>query len=294
MTTIAVPSTASPTGFAAEFAAGLLDPAEPAPPSLRTWNGSDPAQRHAVHRNNVTVSLVDALAEMFPVVQALVGGDFFRAMATLHVRSHPPTCPVLAHFGHGLADWIAGFAPAAGLPYLPDMVRLEALRVRAAHAADAAPLAGLDAAALAALQDPARAPLLRLGLHPSLGVLRSAHAVVALWQAHQQDEGGGADPTADPKLDQDAATTPAPWPDDLDRPEAALVLRPAFDVLVVPVTPAQSIFTQALHAGQPLGEAADAALAEAPDLDLIQTLALLLQQGAVVAIHHPEEGMPCP
>lgn len=70
-----------------DFAAALLDPARPAPAGLTSWNGSDPAQRFAVYRNNVTVSLIDALADTFPVVQALVGVDFFRTMAREFVRA---------------------------------------------------------------------------------------------------------------------------------------------------------------------------------------------------------------
>lgn len=47
------------------IAAALLDPAHPCPPGLTAWNGSDPAHRFAVYRNNVIVSLVDALADTF-------------------------------------------------------------------------------------------------------------------------------------------------------------------------------------------------------------------------------------
>ena len=43
------------------FAAALLDPGLPPPEGLITWNGSDPVRRFAVYRNNVIVSLVDAL-----------------------------------------------------------------------------------------------------------------------------------------------------------------------------------------------------------------------------------------
>ena len=70
----------------ANFAAALLDPAAPCPSGLVTWNGSDAAQRFGVYRNNVTVSLIDAVADTFPVVQQLVGADFFRAMAGAFVR----------------------------------------------------------------------------------------------------------------------------------------------------------------------------------------------------------------
>ena len=54
----------------ARFAAALLDSRQGCPAGLRTWNGSDPAARLAVYRNNVVSSLIDALADTFPVAIA--------------------------------------------------------------------------------------------------------------------------------------------------------------------------------------------------------------------------------
>lgn len=256
----------------AAFAAALLDPAQPGPSGLRSWNGSRTDQRLAVHRNNVTVSLVDALAESFPVVLALVGEDFFRAMATVFVRAHPPQGVVLARHGDGLPDFIAGFAPAASLPWLADVARLEALRRQAGHAADATPLQSLPPAVLAVLQDSALAMQLRLRLLPSVAVLASAHAAVSLWAAHQADE--------------------PVWTVDTSQPESALVLRPDMDVLVLRLPPGGAVFVRTLLQGLTLGEAAAQALAAAPDFDLGFNLQLLLQHGAVCAIQLPGEGQP--
>lgn len=83
----------------AALAAALLDPRVSCPGGLRAWNGSDPDRRFAVHRNNVVSSLIEAMAETFPVVRALVGPEFFHAMAGVFVRQHPPRSRVLAHYG---------------------------------------------------------------------------------------------------------------------------------------------------------------------------------------------------
>ena len=186
-----IPALVSPTQSG--FVRALLDPTLPAPPGLATWNGSDPALRFAVYRNNVVVSLVAALADTFPVVRELVGADFFTAMARLYVAEQPPSSPVLAHYGDGFADWVGQFEPAAAVPYLADIARLERARVRAYHAADA-PLLGADTIA-AQLADPERLPAARLQLHPSVTVLASPWAVVSLWAAHQgQGRLGDVDP----------------------------------------------------------------------------------------------------
>lgn len=50
----------------------LLDPEHEIPAALITWNGSDPAQRFAVYRNNVTVSLLEAIADTFPDRKSVV------------------------------------------------------------------------------------------------------------------------------------------------------------------------------------------------------------------------------
>lgn len=240
------------------FAEALLHPAAPCPPGLRTFDGSDPAARFAVHRNNVVASLVAALAETFEVTRRLVGDDFFGAMARQFVCAHPPRSPVLADYGDAFAPFIAGFAPAAPLPYLPDMARLERARVRACHAADAAPLAGEAIAAL--ITDPAALAASRPALHPSLQLVVSDFGVVSLWAAHQ----GQGDIA---QVDAFAA-------------EAALVLRDDDgDVAVVPVPLASARFFGHLLEGATL---AQAAAAQAP-FDLAGSLAILIRHRAITA-----------
>ena len=240
------------------FADSLLQPEAPCPAGLKTWNGSDPAKRFAVYRNNVVVSLVDALADSFPVVQALVGEDFFRAMAAEFARGNPPRSPVLAWYGAGFADFVENFPPAAGLPYLADVARLEWLRVEAWHAADADPLPLAEIGAL--LADDAALSALRLALHPSLRVLRSAHPVVSLWSAHQ------------------AADTAAALGAIDFTEEAALVLREGLDVGIQRIEAGAAEFVDKLLQGAALGEAA----AAAGPFDLAATLGLLLSSSAVI------------
>ncbi len=239
-----------------DFAAALFDAGRAPPAGLQVWNGSDPARRFAVYRNNVVVSLTQALADTFPVVKQLVGDDFFAAMTGVYLREQAPRSPVLAHWGDGFADWLAGFAPARALPYLADMARLERARVAAWQAADASPLP--EPALRERLADAATLPLARLVLHPSCRVLRSPFDVHALWAAHQQD---------------------GDWPAiDIDRPSAMLVLRDsADDVLVIGIDEPAAAFIGALGAGATFAQA----LAHAPGLDLVATLALLLRHGAI-------------
>ncbi|MDP1647517.1 MAG: DNA-binding domain-containing protein [Rubrivivax sp.] len=248
------------------FAAALLDPARLCPSGLRAWNGSDPTARLAVHRNNVVGSLIDALAETFPVVQQLVGEDFFRAMAGIFVRHAPPRSRVLAQYGQDFPAFIARFEPAQSLPYLADVARLEAARVRAYHAADADPVSA-DAVSLA-LTSGERMGELRALCHPSVSTLASPHAVVSLWVAHQND--GGVETV------------------DVDAPECAIVLRASLDVVVLRAPDGAAAFVQALLQGQGLGDAVASAMQVAPHFDLTAALSLLLAHDALTSLHLPQ------
>ena len=245
------------------FAEALLEPEQACPPGLITWNASDPARRFAVYRNNVIVSLVDALADTFAVTQDLVGEAFFRAMARVFAYTNPPTSRLLVFYGETFPEFIERFPPAASLPYLADVARLEFLRVRAYHAADVAPVRSEDIVAVLADED--KLPDLGLALHPSLAVLDSAGAVVSLWAVHQ---GVG-----------DLATLVP------DVPETALVVRDGLDVEVMKIPRATGVFIKALKRGATLGDAMALAQRSDPDFDATLPLALLIQKSAITALY---------
>ena len=246
----------------AVFASALIDPAQAFPSGMTSWNHSDVAQRFSVYRNNVMASLVDALADTFAVTQELVGPEFFRAMAQVFVQNHPPKTRVLTWYGQRFPDFVAGFSPAASLPYLSDVARLEMLRVRSYHAADAA---AMDALMLAhPLADSATLVQRMLVLHPSVHVLASHYAAYSLWAAHQ---GVLALESVDPM-----------------QPESVLIYRHGLDVLLQAITPAQHCFVQQLQVGQTLAQAVDDAVAMDADFDLSVILAILIRQQLITRI----------
>ncbi|BDI06457.1 DNA-binding domain-containing protein [Sphaerotilus microaerophilus] len=251
----------------AAWAQALLDPQLGAPTGLRSWNGSDPAQRFALHRNNVVLGLSEALGEAFPVLRAHVGATAFEVLAREFLRDHPPASPVLSDWGDELAGWIERYAPAAAWPWLADLARLERARVRLYHAADASALP--ESAIAARLAQPHRLSAARLTWHPGAAVYQSRWACVSLWAAHQ---GAGA------------------WADlDIQQGEAALLLRQGDELQVLPLPPAQAAVLAALARGQTLGEAARHAeeTQEGEAATLAACLTLLLRQGLITAWHDP-------
>jgi Putative DNA-binding domain len=251
----------------ADFAAALLDPQRPCPDGLFSANGADPDSRFAVYRNNVQSSLINALADSYPVVSQLVGDEFFRAMAQFYVRDFPPTSALINDYGSDFARFIEHFAPAASVPYLTDVARLERLRVMAYHAADANAVE--PARIAAAISEPEALAALHIHLHPSTFTLNSAYAVVALWAAHQAD---------DPPRNLE------PY-----HPQSALVLRNGLEVEVFAIDVGTTTFIHSLQNNHPLGQAVADALNAAPAFDLSQCLALLIGHNAITRLQHDKE-----
>lgn len=162
----------------AAFAAALLDPNLPVPLGLLAAGEPAGVDRFDVYRNNVMVGLTEGLRAAYPVVCRLVGDEFFRAMAAVFARSQPPRSPVMLDYGAGFAEFIVDFPPAAQLPYLADVARLERAWVEAYHAAEA------DAAKSAFIEDD-------LVLHPATRLVRSPFPVFAIWEANRVDEEPG-------------------------------------------------------------------------------------------------------
>ena len=235
----------------------MLDAGLPAPEGLSDGRGGPAGKRFDVYRNNVAVSLTEALEAAFPVVQKLVGEAFFKAMAGVFLRAHPPASPLMMHYGAEFPGFLAGFEPARGLPYLPDVARLEQALRASYHAADATPVAPDALAAIA----PERLETLRFGFAPALRLIQSDYPIVGIWRANSE------------------ASAPKPG----TGPECALITRPGFDPRVNAVAPPAAPILAALLEGATLG----AALEQAGDgFDLAALLGLLLTEGAVTSLSH--------
>jgi hypothetical protein len=239
------------------FAGALRDPSASAPDGL---SATAPTSRFAVYRNNVSVGLMGALEARYPAVRSIVGDAFFRELARDFTRRHPPRSPVMIEYGETFPAFLETVEALDELPYLADIARLESARVRAYHAADAAPL-GADA--FASLP-PEAIDGLKLVLHPSLALVRSRFPVVTIWAMN-------------------AGEAPLAAIEDWSA-EDALVLRPAFQVEVLALPPGGGAFLSALLEGAALGDAAAAALDETSQFDLATGLVGIVEAGGIVRL----------
>jgi len=254
------PAQSHPPGFAAAFAPALIDPACSTPADVVGPRGKAAVKRYNVYRNNVTVSLIDALAAIYSAVQRITGVEFFRAMARVHVRATPPISPLLFEYGRDFPAFIEGFEHARDTPWLADTARIERAWLDAYHAADAPPLSAEGLAAV----PPDRLGGLMFVPHPATRIVRSPFPAVAIFAANRVD--GPIRP-----LRSSAA-------------EDALITRPEMDVTVRHLPPGAAAFLTGLIEGEPLRAAAAAAFAEAPCFDLPASIAGMVEAGVFTSI----------
>ena len=247
--------------YAGAFATALLDPRSATPAVVAGPNEKAANKRYNVYRNNVTVSLIDALAAVFPATQRLTGVDFFRAMARFHIRATPPTSPLLFEYGADFPDFIATYEWARSSPWLADIARVERAWLDAYHAAD---LGTLTSEALSAVPPDALAEVVFVP-HPATRIVNSGFAAVSIFVQH--------------RTESPAATIDA-------TPEDALITRPGLDVIVRRLPPGGATFLKRLVSGETLGAAAAAAFEASASFDLSANIAGIVEAGAFTTIRH--------
>jgi hypothetical protein len=234
--------------------------------AVATWvvgAGLEPAARLSIYANSGAATLTAALRDSYPGVLALVGEDFFDAMAARYRQQHPSVCGNLQHFGAALAGFIAGMPEAGALRYLEDVARLDWRRQLAALAADATPVDAISTAEVVAVAT----EKLRIQLHPSVQMLRSDYAVMTLWQWCQ---------------------APSDAPPRVDEGEQVLLWRHASDVAMAALDPATFRWIEMLADGHDVAAAWACARELDNTFDLESCLRDLLGHGLVVAFTDEE------
>ncbi len=228
----------------------------------------------AVYRNTVMKGCIDALQANYPSVARLVGEEWFRAAAAIYVRANLPRHATLADYGADFAAFLAAFPPAAELPYLPGVARLDRFWTEAHTARDETPV---DAAAVARLSP---GELARAVLQPHASARWAwfeAQPIATIWRRNRCPD--GAD---DGEIE---------W-----RGEGVLIVRPRAAVEHLELDAAACAFLDACAAGRTLAAAAAAALAVRADADLAGLMKRLLDAEAFGSLdvleQEPQEELP--
>lgn len=245
-----------------DFTAALFDPRGCPPDGLAPKNNV--IRRFDVYRNNLMYGLIQALAQGFPVLEKIVGTEFFTAMAREYIRAEPPRSPMLIKYGEGLPNFLKTFAPVADLPYLADVASLEYARRMVFHAADFEPMPPHTLS----LVSPERFADLRITLIPACRILRSAHPTATIWARNNID--APVEPIED-------------W-----LAEDVLVLRTGTGLAQTVETrrlpPGHASFLECLSKGGRLSEAAESAFSEFDAFDFSNAIAGLFIDGLVAKL----------
>jgi hypothetical protein len=240
--------------FQDAFALALRAP-EAAPPNEVAALVSRPA--FAVYRNTVMKGCIDALQANYPAVTRVVGEEWFRAAAVVYAHETPPSNPTLLNYGADFAGFLGRFGPAADLPYLPDVARLDRFWTEAHVAPDED---RLDPATIAGLAPEALAGIVLVPHASARWAWFEGAPAYTIWSRNRGD--------GDPGTDMD-------W-----RAEGALVIRPHVAVEWIALDAAGCAFLDACAAGHALDEAARRALDADRQADLAVILYTLLGVGA--------------
>jgi len=254
----------------ARFAAALIDSA--LAPSIAEFAEPDPrmTDRLALYRANVHAAWGKALANAYPVVRALVGKEFFSALAHAYGHAHPSISGDLNCFGAQFSAFIQGFPHTRSLPYLGDIAALEWCVHRAHYAMDSAGIRHEWITSLA----PGNLLGARFALHPACRWTESTYPVASIWLAHQSG-------------------SPVPLPTQLDRHEVALVVRPRWRVGVLVSSAGEIAALKHLRVGFDVECAIGVALEVEPSFDFPRALVRWLDHAILADIHSGTSGVAC-
>ncbi|GAB5446273.1 HvfC/BufC family peptide modification chaperone [Gymnodinialimonas sp.] len=236
----------------AAFVTALADAKSPPPDGLCNPFGGPAGKRFDVYRNNVAVSLTEALETGFPTVCKLVGPDFFRATAGIFLRAHPPEDPRLVLYGGRFPGFLARFEHTQPFPYLPDIARFDLGMRQSYHAADAPPL-NVGTLSSNDVMD------LRPRLAPATLILQSRFAILDIWRFNHVE----------------GAPKPGTAAQDV------ILTRPEFDPEPHLLPKGGHTLARHLKGKMTLSEALVATLAIEPDADASALISVFLSTGAL-------------
>jgi hypothetical protein len=242
-----------------QLANALLDP--DAEEAMRVTVNAIPAQeRIDFHGNSGVSNFRGTLRAIYPVVERMVGVNFFACAADAYRDAQPSTSSDLNLFGEHFSDFVDTWTATGERPYLADIARLEWRIEQSFRAPDRASLSAHDFAAV----PPARHEKLKFELHPSCQLLASEWPIHRIWQANQP----GA---------------PVGISIDLGRRDVFLLIRrPGSSVVIEPLDRGGFCMLNLLATGSTFDDARRSAIATQPDFDVAAFLQKHVAAGVFV------------
>jgi len=164
--------------FQEEFSKALFNTDIVAPDATRAPDRTKAGKRFDIYRNNVIVSLVNALRDGFPLCEKLVGSVFFSELARAFVQQELPSSPLLSFYGCELPTFISNTKATDSVPYMADIASIEYARRMSYFAADAD---YIDPKTYQEFNELELLDIIPL-LHPSVYMLSSSFPIYDIWK----------------------------------------------------------------------------------------------------------------
>lgn len=222
------------------------------------------AARWEVYESGLVERAAEAVANDYPALAKVIGPGPLRSLTGRYTRRFPPGSYDLGRVGDRLAGFLETDELTSGLPFLPDLARLEWAVAEAFVSSDEPPLRWEDLERLGA----EAAADLSLRLRPGVTVLRSEWPIHDIWARRD-----------DPPSDIDIPLR--------DRPGSVLVARRGFDIVCRTLDPPSVAVAEAAAGGRPLAEVLEAQHADASIL--VAAFRALVEDGAFA---RPADGPP--
>ena len=142
---------------------------------------SSSPERLNIYYNNTLLGLTDILAGAYPVLQKIVGEDFFRTIGHHYIEIYSQSTGNRHTYGAELGAFLGSYQPAAPWPYLSDIAAIEWAYFQAAIADDAL---AVDFNILINLIS--EQPDFVLSLHPGVHFVDLCFNALEIWQEHQK------------------------------------------------------------------------------------------------------------
>jgi hypothetical protein len=173
------------------FKEALLDPDKVDLTDIILEDDISVEDRIGIYRNNIFGCWTDTLRSAYPVVDRLVGEEFFDLTAREYFKCFPSKNGDLHQFGSHFPDFLKDFSPVADLKYLPDVAKLEWACHCVFFAKDHSPLNRKRLAEVS----PSHYLNLKFKLHPATQLMTSVFPIDKIWIVNQ--EGHEGDQTVD-------------------------------------------------------------------------------------------------
>jgi hypothetical protein len=223
----------------------------------------DACARIAIYRNNLREGFRKALALEFPVIERLVGEDYFRQLALTFLAEHPSRAGDLHPIGEPFARFLHQRFEDTPYAYMSDVATLEWAYQQSLIAADAP---SFDVATLRDIPPEAYGQL-RFSLHPACALVRSPYPIVRIWAVNQPEA------TGDEVVDLSSGA------------DFVLIRRAEEGVEIRHIAAADFAILQAFSQQAHLADALEQARALDPEFDLGEALRRFISLGVLVAAH---------